>query len=104
MNLLESLKNVEIKEKQEYINISELGHFDLNEITDVELKEFSDKEHPELKYTKYIGIYKENMVIIPITVMQQLKIYNEQANFTNFNVTKTGMGLNTKYIVIPAKF
>jgi len=102
MNLDEFTKQLEVKERIEYTNIAEIGVFNIFDIKDIEVKEFPDKLDPKKTYKKYIGTYGEKRVIIPLSVLEQLKIFNEN-NFTKFQVSRTGSGLGTNYMVVPIR-
>jgi len=100
MDLKECIQNLEVKERVEYTNIAEIGTFSIFDIKNIEVREFPDKDDPIKTYKKYLGTYGDKMVIIPLTVLEQIKIFS-QNGFTNFSVSRTGSGLGTKYMVIP---
>ena len=101
MDLKEYVENLEVKERVEYVNVADLGTFSIFDVKNIERKEYVDKENQDRKYYKYVGKYKDKNVIIPLVVLEQIKVFNDNG-FTNFNVTKSGSGLATKYMVIPA--
>jgi len=101
MDLKECVENLEVRERVEYTNISDIGSFSIFDIKDIEKKEYTDKEDETRKYYKYVGKYKDKNVIIPLMVLEQIKVFSENG-FVNFTVNKSGSGLGTKYMVIPA--
>ena len=74
MDLKECVENLVVKERIEYKNIADIGVFSIFDIKDIEVKEFEDKDNSEKKYTKYIGNYKDDLVIIPYVVLEQIKV------------------------------
>ena len=102
MNLNEFVEKLEVRERPTYTNISEIGIFNIFDIKNIEVKEFTDKNDPEKKYHKYLGNYGDKVVIIPLQVLEQLKALNE-SGFIKFNVNRTGSGLGTNYMVVPIR-
>lgn len=69
------------------------------DVVSVDLEVYEDLE-AEFPY-KYL-LKDEERYKLPVSVLEQLKGFlAERPNMTKFKVKKTGIGMNTKYQVIP---
>jgi hypothetical protein len=89
---VESAKNTETK----IGNIAELPEVDVN--IDVVTKTFAENTDKEFTIT---GFYGDNEIFyrVPKSVINQLGVLIEVADFKKFRVIKTGSGMNTVYTV-----
>lgn len=114
---MEKIKNIENNEFSKFLdeyklretNIAIIGSVDVNDIRDIRwiTKEFTDKDGQLKQYKKVICQIKDEEVMIPISVLNQLKALGSDKRIGQvytFLVNKKGEGLNTEYNVVPLTF
>jgi len=70
--------------------------------TDAEIKEETRKNRDDEEYHVSYIIKDGKEYRVPSSVIEQLKtIIEAKPDLASFKVSKTGQGMNTKYIVIP---